>query len=181
MTATPLAKAKKALRVRPILGEVMRVVIPETGEEVGAWVPLHEVDRRSMRENRYTVGAELRAVFKRARNRKFWGKAHLLGGWLADHVTGFEGLGQHSALKKLQELSGVGCVEEAFEFDAFGQTFSGTRNVAESLNFDDMDEGAFNEFWNGWLDWLRLKKWPSLDPMDRDEVEELVRAPWEQA
>ena len=180
MTQTALAKAKKHLRIRPILGQVMEVMIPGTGELVGAWVPLHQVDRRSMRENRYNIGADLRAVFKRARNVKFWRKAHVLGGWLSDHVEGFEGLGQHAALKRLQEQSGVGCVIETLDLSALGFGIV-KRSFPDSLNFDEIDEGEFERLWNGWLDWLRLEKWPSLDPMTVEEVEELVRAPWEAA
>lgn len=176
--ATALAKAKKKLRSRPILGTIRRVVIPETGELVGAWVPMHPVDQKSMRENRYTVGKELRAVFKQARNVGWWRKTHLLGGWLAQHVDGFEALSQHAAIKRLQELSGVGCEQVVYDIPNLGQL---TRSEALSLNFDDCDEGEFNTLWTGWIEWLRLEKWGALDPLSREEVEELIRNPHEAA
>jgi hypothetical protein len=175
--STALGKAKAKLRRRPVLMTVMQVVIPETGELVGALVPSHPIDRRAMRERKFHVGKELRAELKQARNPQFWRKAHVLGGFLADHVAGFEGLSHHDAIKRLQEESGIGCITETFELPGLGKC---TRQVAESLNFDDMDEGRFLELWQGahgeggWIGWLREHKFGGLDAIRREEVELLI-------
>lgn len=180
------AKTKKRnwLRTRDIRVTVMRVVIPSTGEEVGALVPDHAVDRRSMRERKFHVGKQLRATLRQDRNPRFWGKAHVLGGWLANNVEAFAGLDMHAALKRLQERSGVGCEEEAFTIDlgSLG-VHRGTRTVPRSLNFDDMDEGEFNLLWDGgtgeggWIGWLRREVFGGLEAVSREEVEAILQKP----
>jgi hypothetical protein len=61
---TALAKAKRQLRARDIRVTVMRVVLPETGELIGALVPDHPIDRRSMKERKFHVGKQLRATLR---------------------------------------------------------------------------------------------------------------------
>lgn len=174
-TATQRARAKM-LR-RPIGVEVQLAIMcdkqgrPLTGEPVGVLVPQHEIDRRSLRERKFVVGTQLRAEVKRDRNPGFWRKAHVLGGWLADNVEEFQGLGMHDALKRLQELSGIGVVAAQYDIEGIGKV---TRNEAESLNFTDMDEGRWNELWTGWVEWLRRNAWPDLESRSVDEVEELI-------
>lgn len=178
---TALSKAKAKLRQRDICVTVMKVMIPETGELIGALVPDHPIDRRSMRERKFTVGKQLRATLRQSRNPKFYRKAHVLAGWLADNVERFQGLGQHDALKKLQEWSEIGVEVEEFDMPALG--IKGTRTVAESLNFDDMDEGRFNELWSGadghggWIGWLRREVFGGLEQASREEVELIIQKP----
>lgn len=177
---TALHKAKRKLRSRPVYFTVMRVVIPETGEEVGALVPDHEIDRRSMRERKYTTGTQLRADLKESRNVGFFRKAHVLGGWLADNVEAFSGLSHHDAVIRMQELSGIGVEQEEFDIPGFGR---GTRTVAEKLDFESMDEGRFNELWagadghGGWIGWLRREVFGGLDEVSREAVELIIQKP----
>jgi hypothetical protein len=155
-------------------------VIPETGELVGALVPSHPVDRRSMRERKFTVGKQLRGNLKLDRNPMFYRKAHVLSGWLADNVEAFAGLSQHDALKKLQELSGIGCEAVEYDLPGIGKL---TRTEAESLNFQTMDEGRFNELWDGgngeggWIGWLRREVFGGLAAASREEVELIIQKP----
>lgn len=178
---TALAKAKTKLRQRDVYFTVMRLVNPETGEEIGALVPDHPVDRRSMRERNFTVGKQLRATLRQSRNPGFYRKAHVLSGWLAENVEAFQGLSQHDALKKLQELSGIGVESQDFEIKELG--FKGTRTVAESLNFEGMDEGRWNELWSGadghggWIGWLRREVLGGLDAASREAVELIIERP----
>ncbi len=177
---TALQKAKKKLRDRDVRFVVARMVDPETGEMVGCLRPSHPVDIRSMRERRFTVGKELRATLRQDRNPMFYRKAHVLAGWLADNVEAFSGLGQHDALKKLQELSGIGCEAVEYDLPGIGKL---TRTEAESLNFADMDEGRFNELWSdadgngGWIGWLRREVFGGLDAASREEVELIIQRP----
>jgi hypothetical protein len=183
MGMTPLEKAKRQLRHRPVYFVVRKMMDPASGEEVGCLVPLYPVDNRSMRERGFRVGVQLRAELKQARNPKFNALAHVLGGWLADNTELFAGNTQHDALKLLQELSGIGVVVERFEIPGWG---NGTRTIAESLNFDDMDEGRFRELWDGgieahgnggWLGWLRLNVWGALSAEQTVNVERLIEKP----
>lgn len=178
--AKAVHQAKRKRASRPIFFSVERVVLLETGEEIGALVPMTKWDRRSMRERKFHVGSEWRGEMKRARNLGFYRKAHVLGAWLADHVEGFEGLGQHDALKRLQELSGIGCVTEMFHAELpGGGSLEFKRVVPESLNFEDMDEGRWNELWTAWIEWLRREKWGSLDAVQVEDVEALIAKPEE--
>jgi len=58
MTAlTAAAKKIRAKRAsRPIYATCMRLVDPTTGEELGAFVPLHEIDRRLAKDRGYRAG-----------------------------------------------------------------------------------------------------------------------------
>lgn len=181
---TSLAKARAKLRTRDIRVTVVKAMIigddgkPVTGEIIGALVPDHPIDRRSMRERKFHNGKQLRATLRQDRNPMFWRKAHVLGGWLADNVEAFSGCDMHTALKKLQELSGIGCESEEFDIPGFGK---GTRTVAASMNFDDMDEGEFNAIWSGidghggWIGWLRREVFGGLDAASREEVELIIQ------
>lgn len=169
---------RKQPRARPIYFTVRKVVDLETGEQIGALVPMTQWDRRTMRERKFTTGSELRCDgVKKRRNVKWFRLGHALGGWLADNVEGFEGLAQHDALKKLQIESGIGVVEEEFDLGQLGIV---KRRVAESLNFDDMDEGRWSELWDGgngeggWIGWLRANKFGALNEYQREEVELMI-------
>lgn len=175
---TATQKAKRKLRDRDVRVTVMRMVDPDSGELVGCLVPTHPIDVRSMRERRFTVGKELRATLRQDRNPMFYRKAHVLSGWLADNVEAFSGLSQHDALKKLQELSGIGVESVEYDLPGIGKL---TRTEAESLNFADMDEGRFNELWSGadghggWIGWLRREVFGGLDAASREEVELIIK------
>lgn len=175
---TATQKAKRKLRDRDVRVTVMRMVDPDSGELVGCLVPTHPIDVRSMRERRFTVGKELRATLRQDRNPMFYRKAHVLSGWLADNVEAFSGLSQHDALKKLQELSGIGVESVEYDLPGIGKL---TRTEAESLNFADMDEGRFNELWSGadghggWIGWLRRDVFGGLNEVSREEVELIIK------
>lgn len=174
------AKYRAKLRSRDIRMTVMRVIIPETGESIGALVPDHDIDRRSMKERKLHVGRMVRATLREDRNPGFWRKAHVLGGWLADHVEDFAGLDMHAALKRLQERSGVGCETVDYDLPGIGKL---TRTEARSLNFSEMDEGEWNTLWDGgtgeggWIGWLRREVFGGLDAASREEVEALIQKP----
>lgn len=175
---TATQKAKRKLRDRDVRVTVARMIDPETGEMVGCLRPTHPIDIRSMRERRFTVGKELRATLRQDRNPMFYRKAHVLSGWLADNVEAFSGLSQHDALKKLQELSGIGVESVEYDLPGIGKL---TRTEAESLNFADMDEGRFNELWSGadghggWIGWLLREVFGGLDAASREEVELIIQ------
>lgn len=171
MNAAAAKKTKAKPQRRPIYMTVEKLVRPSTGELVGALVPSTQWDQRAMRERKLHVGIEVRAELKQKRNSKWWRLAHVLGAFLADNVEGFEGLAMHDAVKKLQEKSGIGCIEESFDLGNLGVV---KRIVAESLNFDDMDEGRWSELWTGWVEWLRREKWGALDSGKIEEAEQLI-------
>lgn len=181
MTAqTKAQKQRNKLRTRDIRMTVMRVVLPDTGEMIGALVPDHPIDRRSMKERKLHVGRMVRCTIREDRNPMFWRKAHVLGGWLADNVESFAGLDMHHALKKLQERSGIGCETVEYDIPGVGKL---TRTEAQSLNFSDMDEGEFSTLWDGgngeggWIGWLRREVFGDLSEESRLDVESIIQKP----
>lgn len=145
MTAAAKKTAAKRAR-RPLYLVVRRLMDPETGEVVGAWVPANGIDQRLMRERGYRVGTEVRADMKKPRNQKFHRLAHALGGWLVDNLAAFEGVDSHGALKRLQREAGVCCESQEIDLGPLGKV---AVSVPESLSFDSMEQGRFDEFWAG--------------------------------
>lgn len=144
---------------RPIYFVIRRLVDPHTGEEVGALVPRHQIDRRLMRERAYRIGDDLRADLKKPRNVKFHRMVHALGGILADHIEDFHGMDCHAVIKRLQRESGICCEEQEVDIPGVGKLVI---KVAMSLSFDDMDEGAFYQLWQGICRHIAAKYWPDF-------------------
>ncbi len=180
MTAmTAAAKKIRAKRAsRPIYATCMRLVEPGTGEELGAFVPVHEIDRRLAKQRGYRVGQEYRLEIKESRNPAFHRLAHAIGHLLVDNVEAFRDLDAHAALKQIQLDSGICC--EMVEMDATPVVAAlldaaeavlgkGARKVlaavlpeirtipvkhAQSLAFDSMEEADFRLFFDGITAWI---------------------------
>lgn len=170
---TAQTKRQKARARRPIYLVPRTMVDPATGEEMGALVPAHDIDRRLLRERGFRRDIPIRAELKQSRNVKFHRLAHAIGNLLADNVEAFAGLSGHEALKRVQMESGV-CCEET-EIDAtpvisavlaaaeavFGagaakllrSVLPDVRKVTvkhpRSLAFDEMAEDEFAGFFEG--------------------------------
>jgi len=143
----------------------------ETGEEVGCLVPESDVDRDMLRERGFVTGSQLRAVLAKPRDVVFFRLAHRVGKWVAENAEGYRGLSAHEALKRVQERSGVGCAEETFDLGELGTI---KRMRAESLSFEDMDEGRWKELWTGWIEYLRESAYPGASKEAVDAVESLI-------
>lgn len=161
-------RAKRASR--PIYATCMRVVDPATGEELGAFVPLHDIDRRLAKERGYRAGREYRLEIKQSRNAAFHRLAHLIGHLLMDNVEAFRDLDPHATLKQVQLELGICCetvemgatpVVKALLDAAETVLGAGARKVLaavrpeirtilvkvpQSLAFDSMEEGDFALF-----------------------------------
>lgn len=156
----------------------MRVVDPATGEELGAFVPLHDIDRRLAKDRGYRAGREYRLEIKESRNAAFHRLAHVIGHLLVDNVEGFRDLDAHAALKQLQLESGICCetvemhaspVVKALLDAAEAVLGVGARRVLagvlpeirtipvkvpQSLAFDSMEEQDFAAFFKGITAWI---------------------------
>jgi len=156
---------------RPVYFVIRRLVDPYTGEELGALVPRHQIDRRLMRERAYRVGDDLRADLKKPRNVKFHRMVHALGGILADNIEAFHGMDCHAVIKRLQRESGICCEEQEVDIPGIGKLVI---KVAMSLSFDDMDEGAFYQLWQGICRHVVTKYWPDFTEEQISEMTELM-------
>lgn len=138
---TPAAKKVRAKRARrPIYLVVRRVVDPDTGEEIGALVPAHPIDRRLMKERRFHAGREVRAELKQPRNPAFHRLAHAVGHLLVDNVEAFRDMDAHGAIKEIQAKTGVCCEPLEIDLGSLGKV---TAQVPRSLAFDEMSEDEF--------------------------------------
>lgn len=137
------AAAKRTKRPdRPVYFRVEKLVRPDTGEEVGALVPMTQWDQRTMRDRKYFKGTELRADLKKRRNVKFHKMAHALGALIVDHVEGYETEDTHSALKRMQRECGTCCEEIEIDLGPLGKVKA---QQARSIAFDEMEQGDFQK------------------------------------
>lgn len=152
MAAQTYAEKKAAKRARrPIYLVPRRMIDAETGEEMGALVPAHPIDRRLMRERGFRRDVEIRAELKQSRNPAFHRLAHAVGNLLADNVEKFAGKGGHAALKAVQMESGAAC--ETMELD-LGPLGKVPVKQPRSLAFDEMSEDDFAEFFKGITEYI---------------------------
>lgn len=142
-------KQKRARR--PVYLVPRTMVDPATGEEIGALVPAHPIDRRLLRERGFRRDIAIRAELKQSRNVKFHRLAHAVGNLLADNVEAFAGLSGHEALKRVQMESGVCCEPMELDLGPLGKV---TVKQPRSLAFDEMDEDEFAGFFNGITEYI---------------------------
>lgn len=192
-----LAQRRKRKDPKHVLFRVERVTTA-AGEVIGALVPRFATDRRLMRERGYKVGDDLRAELSKPRILGQHRKAHLLGGLVVAQVDGFEGLDQHSAIKRLQRESGICCDVEQIDAApvvsailAAAESLLGavaTRmlkavlpeiktidvQVPRSLAFDQMEQADFERFYAGICAHLCDRYWPNLSPEEIETMAELM-------
>ena len=147
MTLTPAQKKIRAKRARrPVYFIVCRLMDPETGELVGALRPANEIDARLLKERRFHVGREVRAELKAPREAWKHRLIHKIGQLMVDNVEGWEQLGSHDAVKRLQRESGVCCDEIEIDIPGMGKLIA---MQAKSLAFDEMEHDEFERLFSG--------------------------------
>jgi hypothetical protein len=152
------ANAKKPKR-QPVYLEARRLVDPATGEEIGALVPASPHDSRRLRALKLGQGHSLRAELSKPRNVKFHRLAHALGNLLVEHAPGFDGMGAHDAIKRLQMTVGACCDVQELDLGPLGKV---PVKVPRSLAFDSMAEDEFGELFTAVCNWIDTNLAPSL-------------------
>ena len=155
---------------QPVYLRTVRLIDPQTGAEVSAFVPAGHADASTIRERGITIGNTLRADITRPRNVQFHRLAHAIGGLVAQNIEAFEGMGQHQALKQLQFESGVECDVTRTEVPGVGVLES---KRPRSLAFDAMEQSAFYEFVAGVCGYIARTYWPMCTP---EQVEQMAEA-----
>jgi len=165
--AAPKKKAKpKPPRVNMV---VRKMVDCETGELLWALVPMHDVDRRAMRERRLKPGDLVATEIKPPRDIVQWRKAHALGQFCVMHIEGFENLDSHGAIKRLQFEGDIECDHEEFDLGALGKI---TRKVARSLSFESMPNDVWRGVWARLCDYLGRTYLGGVT--DQNAIEEMI-------
>lgn len=171
MTATARKRPKPTQR--PMWVRVARMVVPGTGELVGAFLPAHHSDASEMRARKLSIGEVLRADFRKRRNPMFFRLAHALARHVAENNEGFEvecaAEDWHKVLKRLQRESGICCKEQEIELPGIGKLVV---KVAESLSFDTLDETEFDRIFRGIAEHICRTYWPQSTP---EAIEEQAR------
>lgn len=167
------AAAAKRAKTQPVYLRCEKLIRPETGELVRAWVANTEWDAKAMQARKYHVETVVRADMRKPRNIRFHRLAHALGGLVVENVEGFEALDAHDALKRLQRESGLFCEIRMMDASpvisailAATESLLGAKarkllasvlpdikvipvTEARSLAFDELDEGDFNQLVHG--------------------------------
>ena len=131
-------------------------------EPAGSWVS------ERLREKKYRLGDIVFAELTKPRNPKFNKLVHAFGRLVAENIESFEGTPSHDVLKRLQIEANIACKEIALNFPGVGPC---SYRVAESLSFESMEEGRFNEVYSQFCKYIIKKYWYS---MKEEEIKRLA-------
>lgn len=137
----------------------------------GGFAPADRMSATRLRERGYRVGDIVFAEFRKPRNPRFWGLAHVFGQMLADNIESFEGLDAHKVLKRLQIEAGVGCEITEIYVPGLGKV---EHRTPRSLSFESMDEGEFREVMRGFSRHVAATYWPELTPGEIEQMAEVM-------
>jgi len=143
----------------------------ETGEICLGLVPRSDVDQVLLAARHLQHNDDVRAEISKPRNLRQWRRIHRLGQLVQAQVPGFESLGSHDCIKRLQADSGLHCDEERLDLQGWGVLI---RRVPRTLAFDEMEEGDFSAFYRGLSAYLADTYWPRLSPDDVAAMAELM-------
>lgn len=146
MTTAAARKIKAKRARRPIYATIQRVAVLETGEERLAILASHPIDRALMKERGYKAGDEVRVEITKKRVEWQHRLIHKIGRLVVENVEGFEQLGSHDAIKRLQRESGVCCEEVEIDIPGMGKLLA---RQAESLSYDEMEQDRFEVLFDG--------------------------------
>ena len=168
MTAAA-AKVKAKLRSQPVYLRMEKLVRPETGELVKAFVAMTGWDRIAFKERKYHVGTEVRAELKKPRDLSQHRRSHAIAKLVFENFEDFPE-DAHDCLKQLQRESGVFCdISEYTSVD--GVKFE--VKEARSLSFDSMEQGEFEQFYKGICRHICDRYWPHMEP---EQIEAMAEA-----
>lgn len=176
-TLTPEERKKRNARATtPIYGLVMKLVVPETGEQVKAFVPDGPANKAICNARKYTAGSSVRMLIQKPRNGEFHKLAHAVGTVLHENVPGFEQLKAHAALKKVQQLAGVCCDIMMIDLGMLGVH---PVKVPRSIAYDEMEDGEFHELFEGVTSYIDEHYSAGLCDEVRREYHVMTTPPWE--
>lgn len=195
--ADQLAQRRPRKDPRHIMFRVESATL-RSGVRCAVLVARFATDRRLLKERGYRVGDELRAELSKPRILGQHRKTHLIGQLCVEQLEGFERENSHSAIKRLQRESGVCCELQAIDASpvveailAAAQTLLGAAvtkmlravlpeiktievSVPQSLAFDRMEQGEFEQFYRGLCSYVCAEYWPHLTADEVAAMAELM-------
>jgi len=150
---------------------VVRELLDDTGKRVPCFVPEHYVDFVACRERKLYRGKRVRLQITEPRNEVFHRAVHVFGRMISEHVAGFEGMNPHAVIKRLQMDGDVCCEYVEMDLEEFGKV---RVRQAQSISFDNMDEGPFRLFWKQIVAYTCATHWGGLEPEAIREQSELI-------
>ena len=166
-----------------------------------AFIPASASDEERIRAKRVQTGDLVFVDFRKPRNAGFHRFAHALGKMAVENIEEFDHLDPHTALKRLQMESGVGCDVLIVQMrSVWGSVIHWLRenfgeapvtvlnlfikeqgiknqlvpvNIPKSISYDSMDEEEFRMVLKGLCKYMSKRYWPSMSP---DELEQMVEA-----
>jgi len=106
----------------------------------GCIIPADEYTTNKLKARKYSIGDVVSVQISKPRNPKFHRLVHGLGTLVVENIEGFEGMGAHKALKRLQREGLIECEEFSFKVEGCGMV---TQYVPRSLSFESMSEEVF--------------------------------------
>ena len=137
----------------------------------GALEPANRVSAESLRARHYSIGDIVFVEIRKPRNPGFHRLAHVFGGMVSDNIEGFEGMGHHQVLKRLQIEANIACDEIAVIFPGVGPC---VYRIPQSLSFESMDEVRFREVFKGLCQHVAERYWPTLTGEQIEEMAETM-------
>jgi len=137
----------------------------------GGLSPADGLSQSKLRSRNYHIGDQVFIEVKKPRNPKFHRKAHAFGELVAENIDSFHGYDSHRALKRLQMESGVGCEEMGYMLPGHGMV---TVRVPQSLSFESMEQGEFEELYKAMCQTVSDRYWPELDEEQIESMAECM-------
>jgi hypothetical protein len=172
----PKRQASTKKDQRPVWLRLEHLARPDTGESVLGFVADSRFDAEELRERGYRQGDLVTAELFKDRNPRFYRLAHMMAKFTRDNTEEFAHLTVHATLKLLQLRADVECetTEVVMDLGGFGEHVAVAR-VPRSLNFKDMDDGAFRPVFEGIRDYVARTHYPEWTDLEIDEMEDLLR------
>lgn len=127
----------------------------------GALVPADSYAASVLRERGYKVGDLIKADMTKPRNPKFNRLVHRIGQLVVANLDAFHGMDAHKALKRIQLEGNIACDEIAITVQNLGMVMA---KIPQSISFEAMDEGQYNEVARAMCRYLSERYWPTATP-----------------
>jgi len=133
----------------------------------GYLIPADSYSESRLRARNYHINDLVAVVVKKLRNPRFNRLLHKIGGLVVENLEAFVNYKPHDALKRLQIEANAGCEELKIWRNGKWEFL----RIPNSLSFENMDEGEYQEVARKICHYLHTEYWPSMTP---EAIEQLA-------